>query len=163
MEFEYTLQRDEYMNCCKYEYFADKDVQKLRRRALPVGPVILIFALILLRSTYWLVYVAAVILALLWVLVVNRMVARIIVTGAKKKCDSVGDEAFRPIHLVLGEGSLKVNNSKQTLKSYRSFTNLILLFLENGSTIALPARVIGGEDEEHIKPVVNALERCMRK
>lgn len=163
MVFDYTLERDEYFNFCKYQVYADRDIRKLRLRAMPILPVALVLLLAVFRPTHWAFYAAGALLALLWVLLVNRMVARIIVTEAKKRSDAAPDSAFRPVHLELEEGALKVNGSKQRLVSYRAFTNLILLFLEEDSTVILPARVIGGEDEAHLLPVMEALGKCMKK
>lgn len=163
MQFQYTLQRDEYLDYCKYELLGDKDIDKLRKRVMPVLPVSLVFLFVIFRLTHWAFYVGAVILSILWFFAVNYMTARIIRAGAKDRCDKVGDKAFRPLRLIIDEGSLEVNGKRQILNSYRMFTNLILLFLVDGSTVILPARVIGGEDAAHISPVLLELDRCMGK
>ena len=163
MQFQYTLQRDEYLNYCKFELLNDPDIRKLRKRALPALPIGLIFVFIIFRFTHWLYYAAAVLVSLAWIYLVDRMIARIVVVGARDKCEKIGDKAFKPIHLLLEEGMLQVNGNKQTLAGYRMFTNLFLLFLKEGSTVILPARVIGGEDVEHISPVMLALDQCVKK
>jgi hypothetical protein len=163
MEYQYTLERSEYLDCCKYEYMVDPTIKKLQHRCWPIGPVALIFFLLIVRPSHWGFYVSAAALAVLWFLLVNYMVARVIVSSAKKKSDQAGENAFRPIRLAMENGAIRVNNSKQKLENYRLFSNLILLFLKGGSTVVLPARVIGGENVEQIRPVLNELEKCLTK
>lgn len=163
MQFQYTLQKEEYQNYCKFELLNDPDIRKLRKRALPALPVGLIFIFIIFRLTHWIFYVGAVLISLAWIYVVDKMVARIVVVGARDKCEKIGSKAYKPIDLVLEEGVLRVNGTKQTLAGYRIFMNLILLFIKEGSTVILPARVIGGEDAEHVSPVILALDQCKEK
>lgn len=166
MEFEYTLTKEEYLDFCKYQTLGEPAFQKLRHRCwfiLPVG-VVLLIAVLLISSVPvpWWGYMVAVAASLLWVLLVNRLVAGAMVKSAKQRCDQAGEEAFRPVKVSLTEGRLKVNGGRKELVNYRFFSNLILLFLMDGSCVVLPQRVFG-ESKEELRRVVAQLDRCLGK
>lgn len=160
MEFRYQLEKDEYRDYCKFEIYQNDSTRKMKRRCQAFLPVIWILLLIALRPTNPVYYILAAITALIWLWLVKYMVARVVIRGANAKCDHVDEHAFRPIHLVIGEGSLRVNGTTCRLKTYRFFSSLIMLLMEDGSMVLLPARVFG-TDEESLSRVVTMLKKCM--
>lgn len=160
MEFRYTLQREEYMDFCKYEIYQSRDTQKLKYRCWVILPVVFIILLVALRPSHPIFYILAVLVSLLWIWLVNFLVARVVIKGAADKCDKVGEKAYRPIHMVIKDNSLTVNGTKCKLKNYRFFSSLILLLMEDNSMLILPARVFGA-DRDSLRQVVEELRGCM--
>lgn len=162
MEFVYTLDKDEYLDYCKYQMLGEPTFKKLRHRCwfiLPVGAVLLLIALF---PVPWWAYLIAAVASVVWVLVVNALVARTMVKAAHQRRDQIGEEAYRPLKVELREGKLKVSGSRQSLRDYRLFSNLILLFLEDTSCVILPQRVFG-EGKEDFRRVVDELDKCLKK
>lgn len=161
MEFEYILNKEEYLDYCKYQMLGEPTFKKLRHRCwfiLPVGAVLLLVAFF---PVPWWAYVTAAAVSLLWVLVVNKLVARAMINAAVQRRDQVKEEAYKPLHVELDEKGLKVNGSRQGLKNYHFFSNLILMRLRDDSCVILPQRVFG-ESKEDLRRVVDELERCLK-
>ena len=161
MEFNYTLQKEEYLDYCKYQMLGEPTFKKLRHRCwliLPVGAALLIIAFF---PVPWWAYAVAVGLSAVWVLVVNKLVARMMVKTAQQRQEQVGEEAYKPLTVELDEKGLKVNGTRQYLKDYRFFSNLILMFLTDGSVVILPQRVFG-ESKEDFRRVVDELDQCLK-
>ncbi len=162
MEFQYTLTPDEYLDYCKYQMLGEPTFKKLRHRCwfiLPVGAVLLLVAFFPLP---WWAYPIAAAASLLWVLLVNYLVARTMINAARQRRDQAGATAYRPLKVTLDEKDLKVNGSRQSLRNYRFFSNLVLMFLGDDSCVILPQRVFG-ESKEDLRRVVGELELCMKK
>lgn len=162
MEFEYILDKEEYLDYCKYQMLGEPTFKKLRHRCwfiLPVGAVLL---LAVFFPAPWWAYVTAVAASLLWVLVVNKLVARSMIKAAVQHRDQAGEGAYKPLKVELEEGKVKVNGTRQTLQNYRFFSNLILLFLGDNSCVILPQRVFG-ESKENLRQVVTELDKCLKK
>lgn len=162
MEFEYTLKKEEYMDYCAGVLLAEPTFRKLRHRCWPIVPVILILLIAAFFPVPWWAYAAAAAASLGWVLLVNLLVARTIKKTAVQRCEQAGEKAYRPLRVKLADGKLEVNGAVRSLKDYRLFSNLILLFLEDGSCVVLPQRVFG-ESGEAFGQVIAQIDLCLKK
>lgn len=162
MEFEYILNREEYLDYCKYQMLGEPTFKKLRHRCwfiLPIGAVLLLVAFF---PTPWWAYVMAAAASLLWVLLVNKLVARSMVKAAIQRRDQAGEGAYKLLKVEVKEGKVRINGTRQTLQNYRFFSSLILLFLGDNSCVILPQRVFGGSKED-FRSVVIELDKCLKK
>lgn len=162
MEFNYTLQKEEYTDYCAAALLTEPAFQKLRRRCWPIVPVVLVLLIALLFPVPWWAYAAAAAASLGWVLLVNLLVARAIKRAALQRCAQAGEDAFRPLRLELEAGRFKVDGRRRELKDYRLFSNLLLLFLEDGSCVVLPQRVFG-ESGGDLRRVIDQVGLCLNK
>ena len=162
MEFNYTLQKEEYTDYCAAGLLAEPAFRKLRHRCWPILPVILVLVIVILFPVPWWAYAAAAAASLGWVLLVNLLVARAIKWAALRRCAQAGEDAFRPLSVELGEGKLRVDGRRRELSDYRLFSNLLLLFLKDGSCVVLPQRVFG-ESGEDLRRVIDQLSLCLKK
>ncbi len=162
MDFSFTLQKEEYRDYWACRMLGDPSFRKLRHRCWLILPGILLLLIAIFFPVPWWVWPLAVGGSLLWVLLVNYLVARSMKKAAAQRAEQAGDEAYQPLHVELKEGKLWVNNTRRRLKDYRIFSNLLLLFLEDSDCVILPQRVFG-EGNESFRRVADALEQCLKK
>lgn len=161
MDFTYTIQKEEYRDYWACQMMGEPSFRKLRRRCWLILPVILVLLIVAFFPVPWWIYPLAVGVSLLWMLLVNHLVARSMKKAAVQRAELAGDEAYKPIHLELKEGKLRVNNARRTLKDYRIFSNLLLLFLDDNACVILPQRVFG-EGNENFRRIADELDKCLK-
>lgn len=161
MEFQYALNKEEYMDYCLCKQLSEPTFKKLRYRAWPILPVILVLLIVAFFPVPWWAYLAAVALSLCWVILVNYLVVCVMKKAAGRECEKADEGAYQPIGLQFANGKLKVNGTRRVLKDYRMFSNLLLLFLNDDSCVVLPQRVFG-ESQEDFRNVVDQLQLCLK-
>ena len=162
MDYRYTLTKDEYLDYCKYQMLGEPAFKKLRHRCWFIVPVGAVLLAVILHPMPWWGYAALVLLSLLWVLLVNKLVARAMIKAACQRRDETPDTAYRPLEVSLEEKGVRVNGTRRGLRDYRFFSDLILLQLSDDSCVVLPQRVFGtGKDD--LRRVVQQLDGCCLK